>query len=250
MNVKSSECVDCELFTKHHHLVNEKEKTQSILNQNEKEVETLHHLFGVEQFQKMIHVIKDLGYLDENFLPTSKLSLARKLMAGNEILLLCEIIFNNIFADLQTEEIPAFLSAVDLEQLNPSMLMHTTSDEDLEMISPNLKNQLKNLEGILGKIKTIEGKYGLEFGLFMNKNFVECIYEWSCGREFREITQYTDSLEGAIVRKILKVDRMMTSIEENLDMIKDPSIRNKFLQAHSLIRRDVVFSSSLYVDLV
>jgi superfamily II RNA helicase len=139
---------------------------------------------------------------------------------------------------------------VDVEQLSASMLMQETTDEDLEMLSPNLKDKILKLQHIFVKIKEIEAKFGLDFNLFINKNLVHCIYEWSCGKDFKVITQFTESLEGAIVRKILKVDRMMTSIEDNLELIKDPSIRNKFIQAHALIRRDVVFSSSLYVDLI
>ena len=128
--------------------------------------------------------------------------------------------------------------------------MEKTTDDELEMLSPNLKDKILKLQMLFGKIKQVEESFGLDFNLFINKNFVHCIYEWSCGKEFKVITQFTESLEGAIVRKILKVDRMMTSIEDNLDLIKDPGIRNKFVQAHALIRRDVVFSSSLYVDLV
>lgn len=130
------------------------------------------------------------------------------------------------------------------------MLMQETTDEELEMLSPNLQDKILKLQMIFSQIKKIEESFGLEFNLFINKNFVHSIYEWSCGKDFRVITQFTESLEGAIVRKILKVDRMMTSIEDNLDLIKDPGIRNKFVQAHALIRRDVVFSSSLYVDLI
>lgn len=139
---------------------------------------------------------------------------------------------------------------MDVEQLSPSMLMEETTDEELEMLSPNLKDSILRLQGVFANIKNVEATFGLDFNLFINKNFVHSLYEWSCGKDFKVITQYTESMEGAIVRKILKVDRMMTSIEDNLDLIKDPAIRNKFIQAHALIRRDVVFSSSLYVDLV
>ena len=139
---------------------------------------------------------------------------------------------------------------MDVEQLSPSMLMEETTDDELEMLSPNLKDKILQLQQIFVNIKNVEANFGLDFNLFINKNFVHSLYEWSCGKDFKVITQFTDSMEGAIVRKILKVDRMMTSIEDNLDLIKDPSIRNKFIQAHALIRRDVVFSSSLYVDLI
>ena len=45
----------------------------------------------------MVHVLCALGYVDSNFLPTPKLNMARKLMAGNEILLLCEVFYANLF---------------------------------------------------------------------------------------------------------------------------------------------------------
>ena len=103
--------------------------------------------------------------------------------------------------------------------------MQETTDEDLEMLSPNLQDNILKLQMIFSQIKKIEESFGLEFNLFINKNFVHSIYEWSCGKDFRVITQFTESLEGAIVRKILKVDRMMTSIEDNLDLIKRGSSR-------------------------
>jgi superfamily II RNA helicase len=95
--MKTSPCFNCEKFEDHIAQVKLKEKLELKIENNLSEIGKLHQLFGAEQFNQMVHVLQALGYVDANFLPTSKLNMARKLMAGPEILLLCEVFYANLF---------------------------------------------------------------------------------------------------------------------------------------------------------
>lgn len=88
----------CEKFEEHRSQVTLKSTFEAKIQNNQAEITKLHQLFGAEQFNQMVHVLQALGYVDANFLPTSKLNLARKLMAGPEILLLCEVFYANMFS--------------------------------------------------------------------------------------------------------------------------------------------------------
>ena len=47
--------------------------------------------------------------------------------------------------------------------------MEETTDDDLELLSPNLKDKILKLQILFGKIKEVEASFGLDFNLFINK---------------------------------------------------------------------------------
>jgi hypothetical protein len=95
--LKNSPCYNCEKFEAHSALVKLQKKVKHKMDGNMEEIGKLHQLFGAEQFNQMVHVLQALGYVDDDFLPTPKLNMARKLMAGPEVLLLCEVFYANLF---------------------------------------------------------------------------------------------------------------------------------------------------------
>lgn len=76
---------------------------------------------------------------------------------------------------------------------------------------------------------------------------VEVVYEWARGMSFNRITDLTDVMEGTIVRVVTRLDETCREVMSAARLIGDPSLYQKMDKARELIRRDVVFTASLYM---
>jgi antiviral helicase SKI2 len=64
---------------------------------------------------------------------------------------------------------------------------------------------------------------------------------------FSEICQLTDVPEGTIVRTITRLNETCRDVKIVARIIGDASLSQKMEDAMALIRRDIVFSASLYI---
>jgi antiviral helicase SKI2 len=64
---------------------------------------------------------------------------------------------------------------------------------------------------------------------------------------FAEICTLTDVLEGSIVRTIVRLEETCREVRSAARIIGDTQLFTKMEQASAMIKRDIVFASSLYV---
>jgi antiviral helicase SKI2 len=76
---------------------------------------------------------------------------------------------------------------------------------------------------------------------------VEVVYEWARGMSFKNITDLTDVMEGTIVRVVTRLDETCREVMSAARLIGDPGLYQKMEKAREMIRRDVVFTASLYM---
>ena len=76
---------------------------------------------------------------------------------------------------------------------------------------------------------------------------VAVVYEWARGMSFNRITDLTDVMEGSIVRVVTRLDETCREVMSAARLIGDPGLYQKMDKARELIRRDVVFTASLYM---
>ncbi len=67
-------------------------------------------------------------------------------------------------------------------------------------------------------------------------------------KPFAEICLLTDVAEGSIVRTIVRLDETSKELRNAARIIGDSRLYSKMEQASRLIKRDIVFASSLYYD--
>lgn len=65
---------------------------------------------------------------------------------------------------------------------------------------------------------------------------------------FAEIVQLTNVLEGSIVRCITRLDETCKEVRNAARIIGDATLYRKMEEASRLIKRDIVFASSLYLS--
>jgi antiviral helicase SKI2 len=82
----------------------------------------------------------------------------------------------------------------------------------------------------------------------LNFSLVKPIYEWSRGKDFIEICEYTDILEGAIIRSIQRIEMTLRNVRSALAIIGNTTLIEKIEAANLAIKRDIAFALSLYIE--
>ncbi|TYZ66220.1 hypothetical protein PybrP1_005629 [[Pythium] brassicae (nom. inval.)] len=193
-------------------------------------------------FQQRLKVLKRLGYISEDGVVQVKGRVACEINTCEEIVL-TEMIFENVLANLEPEEIVAVLSALIFQEKTQSEPTLTPRLEGAREVVKRIAESLGliQLEQHLEIDPAVYSKGALNFGL------MEVVYEWSRGMPFKELCLLTDIQEGSIVRCITRLDEVCREVRNAARVIGDPRLYRKMEVASESIKRDVVFASSLYL---
>ena len=218
-------------------------KVQQDYSEVQSKIKNCQVIFGFDECQLMLDILKEFNYINENNIPQLKTRVARELGGGAENIYITEVIVENVMEALEPAEIVALVSIFvahgrSKDEVNP---------EEME-IPETLKTAVLAVKDIYKKIGEAEQGKGLEATEEPNFLVIKPVYEWAMGRDFVEICEYTDIMAGAIVRSIQRIERSLKNIKKALALIGNNTMVQKVEKASEVIRRDIVFSLSLYID--
>jgi arsenate reductase-like glutaredoxin family protein len=84
--------------------------------------------------------------------------------------------------------------------------------------------------------------------MFISTNSLFSSKKQNKTKPFAEICELTNILEGSIVRCITRLDETCREVRNAARIIGDSSLFQKMEEASKLIKRDIVFASSLYIS--
>ncbi|KEG12808.1 putative RNA helicase [Trypanosoma grayi] len=197
-----------------------------------------------EELKQMMRVLRRLDYIDKDNIILRKARVACEITTTDENeILLTELLFKGILNSMETEMIVALMSCL--------VNVHRTPDGFT--LPEEFQQPLKELNEVVSRISTVSIESGIvQEGVSVEKampSLMEVTYMWAKGAKFVDIMSKTDAYEGDIVR-------MMRRLEEQLRQLagaaRSPAIgsmelHDKFLQGIQMIKRDIVFASSLYL---
>jgi antiviral helicase SKI2 len=202
------------------------------------------NLRQMPDFEQRVRVLRRMGYLDHDKTVTLKGRVACEIATGDE-LVGTEIIFSGVLTDLSPEQAVAVLSALVFQEKNASAPDFSAS--------PELKDACASCFALAvgaGETQVREGlqidpseyaSSSLKFGL------VEVVNEWAKGCAFGDACSFSDVQEGSIVRTITRLDEMTRDVRNAARIMGDSLLFQKMELASAMIKRDIVFSASLYV---
>ena len=82
----------------------------------------------------------------------------------------------------------------------------------------------------------------------LNFGLVRVVYDWARGLPFSEICDHTDVMEGSIVRTIIRLEETCREFKDAARVMGDPQLLKLMEEASFMIKRDVIFAASLYVQ--
>ncbi|KAJ0003707.1 hypothetical protein NQD34_008805 [Periophthalmus magnuspinnatus] len=191
------------------------------------------------EYHQRIKVLQSLQYIDSSGAVQLKGRVACQISSHE--LLLTELLFENSLSPLAPEESAALLSCLVFTQ-NTQVEPHLTNTlkEGIERVLAVAK-RIGELQMDCGIPQTAEEFVGqFKFGL------TEVVYCWARGMPFVEIAQLTDVQEGTVVRCIQRLDEVLKEVRQAARIVGDSVLGSKMERASLAIRRDIVFTASLY----
>ncbi|KAL7830185.1 hypothetical protein SRHO_G00313120 [Serrasalmus rhombeus] len=191
------------------------------------------------EYNQRIKVLKELKYIDESDAVQLKGRVACQISSHE--LLLTELLFENTLSPLAPEESAALLSCLVFTQ-NTQIEPHipNTIQEGIDRVLC-VAQRIGELQRECGIAQTAEDFVSqFKFGL------TEVVYCWARGMPFAEIAQLTDVQEGTVVRCIQRLDEVLKEVRQAARIVGDSVLGSKMERASLAIRRDIVFTASLY----
>ncbi|EGG05735.1 uncharacterized protein MELLADRAFT_36552 [Melampsora larici-populina 98AG31] len=196
-------------------------------------------------YEARIAVLKELKFIDERSTVLLKGRVACEINSSSE-LILTELILDNVFMDYDPSETVALLSA----------LVFQDKTDNKPMLTPALEQGCQQLTKISERVEEVclrhrvevddvEGPRSSHSGL--NFGMVELVWHWAQGMPFAELVGLSDIQEGTIVRTMTRLDESCREVKDAARIIGDATLGKKMEACQALIRRDVIFVSSLYI---
>ncbi|XP_061111078.1 helicase SKI2W isoform X1 [Conger conger] len=236
--LKEFTCVHCPTFSQQFLRVQERMGLQEELDRllflvSDKSLTLL------PEYHQRVEVLEALGYVDKKGAVQLKGRVASQISSHE--LLLTELLFENTLSPLAPEESAALLSCLVFTQ-NTHTCPHTTStlQESIDRVLC-VAQRIGDLQRDCGIAQTAEDFVAqFKFGL------TEVVYCWARGMPFSDLAQLTEVQEGTVVRCIQRLDEVLKEVRQAARIIGDSVLGSKMERASLAIRRDIVFTASLY----
>ncbi|MES1904939.1 MAG: Helicase SKI2W, partial [Paramarteilia canceri] len=231
-------------------------KLNQLLSQNE-EVQYL------PEYGKRLSLLKTLGYVDKSVLVTIKGRIACEFCVHE--ILMTQMLFENTFKSMEIEAMCGLLSSlvhegsrkIKINKSSPEQIVEQFADS----IDSNLKESVLNMLYIAKKIDETEKQHLISHTItdspetndvsyleLFNFELCNVVYLWASGKSFSEIIKETDTQEGNVVRCIQRLEELLRNLKEASILIGALTIEKKVEEALNAIKRDIVFTASLYTE--
>jgi antiviral helicase SKI2 len=204
-------------------------------------------LLMVSEYRYRIEVLKNLRFIDDKNFVLLKGKVALEISMSE--LFITQLIIENVFSQMQPCEIVSLLSAIVYQQKSNQTdeNFHKTSFKNVAL--DNGRDKMIQIAQYLNKVQTdchLQIANEDDFVEELNFGLVQVVFEWSKGVSFVKIKSLTDTQEGIIVRTIQRLDELCGNLRNAAKIIGDTVLESKIEQCSVLIRRDIVFTGSLY----
>ena len=88
----------------------------------------------------------------------------------------------------------------------------------------------------------------LEYVARFDGGLVNVMYAWANGATFDELTSMCDLFEGSIIRAVRRLSELLDELKSAAKAIGNEELFDKLEAGAKLIRRDICFAASLYIE--
>ncbi|CAH8577359.1 unnamed protein product [Schistosoma turkestanicum] len=78
-------------------------------------------------------------------------------------------------------------------------------------------------------------------------DLMDVVCAWAEGVSFSRLCELTSAFEGSVIRCIRRLEELLRQMHNAAKVAGNSELENKFLEAVILIKRDIIFSASLYL---
>ena len=210
-----------------------------------KEARSCQTMVMKDELKKMKRVLKHLGHVDVDGVIQTKGRTACEINTANELVVV-ELMFSGIFNDLSVEQCVALLSCMIFDEkpsddFDPTQGLKSFLSNPFHKLQESTRTVAK--AEIACKIETDEE----EMVAKVNAGMMEPVFAWCKGAKFVEVQKLTGSFEGTTIRVLRRLEELIRQLTSASKAIGNHELHTKFEKGSELIKRDIVFCSSLYL---
>ncbi|TPX50747.1 hypothetical protein SeMB42_g01231 [Synchytrium endobioticum] len=200
-------------------------------------------IIQLDELKRRRRVLRRLGYLSSSDVVQLKGRVACDITTGDE-LVLTELMFNNVFMDLEVCQMVALCSCL----INDS----EADDDASAAVNSELQSPLRLLCETARRIArvSIECKIIVDEELYVKSfspSLMAAVYAWAKGASFKEMMKVTDDWEGNVIRVIRRLNELLVQLADAAKGMGNDGLAEKFREGSKAIKRDIVFAASLYL---
>jgi ATP-dependent RNA helicase DOB1 len=230
----------------------EKRRLEYLVKHAKKEVTVASGMIKADVLKRMRRVLRRLGYVSEDGVVTQKGRCACEL-AGADELVATELIFNGTFKALPLHMLVATVSCLVWKEKTGGKGGKDVNGKKQGMnVSEDVFSAHSNVKDAARKVfkQQLECKLKVDVEDSIERlrwDLMEVMLAWCKGNTFSEIMKMTEAFEGSIVRAIRRIEELMRQLASACKVIGESDLEKKFLDACELVKRDIVFTPSLFV---
>ena len=76
---------------------------------------------------------------------------------------------------------------------------------------------------------------------------MEAVFAWCKGAKFVDVQQLTGTFEGTTIRTLRRLEELVRQLASAAKAVGNHELQSKFEEGSDLLKRDIVFCSSLYL---
>lgn len=158
-------------------------------------------------------------------------------------LLAAELLFHNFFQDLSPEYCAALLSCLVCDE---------RCNNQAPPSDAKLLRGFEVVQEVAKRIATVslECKLPVVVEDYVDKfkpHLMDFVLGWCKGGKFGDLASKTDMFEGSIIRCLRRLEELLRQLAGAAKAIGNNDLEEKFTKAIGLIRRGIIFASSLYL---
>lgn len=204
-----------------------------------------HSRLRADALQCMKRVLRRLCHVDADNVIELKGRIACEVSTADE-LLVTELIFTGALADLSPEQTVSLMSCLVVTE-------RSADTDDAKVDTESLKAPVQRLQQLARRIGEVKHECKLpidveEYVASFSVALVDIVFEWCKGKRFVDIMQMTKQYEGSIIRMLHRLEELMRQLVSAAKAIGDEELAEKCSSGSAMLRRDIVFAASLYLD--
>merc|ERR1712232_1178196 len=216
-------------------------KIHTQLQELDKQINQSRFMVMNDDLRAMRRTLRRLEYIDRNGVVQLKGRMACEIASADEILM-TEIVFNNVFADMEANNIIALCSCLAFDEKSEDPI---TNNLDLMKAFDTIKGIARNVAEVMQ-----ENKIPIDVEEYVSKvkpQLMDVVLSWLEGKRFYEIMNQCNLYEGSVVRVIRRLEELVRELATAAKTIGNQELEKKLNEGRGRLKRGIVFSASLYL---
>jgi ATP-dependent RNA helicase DOB1 len=218
-----------------------KVKLHASVQELDKQVNQTKFMVMSDDLRAMRRVLRRLEFVNKEGVVQLKGRMACELTSADEILM-TEIVFQNVFADMEANNIIALCSCLIFDEKSEDPI---TNNLELMKAFDSIKGIARNVAEVM-----VENKMPIDVEEYVTRlkpNLMDVILAWLEGKRFYEIMNACNLYEGTVVRVIRRLEELVRELASAAKTIGNEELAAKLNDGRNRLKRGIIFAASLYL---